>query len=525
MSARTVGALVCGVAASIAFAAVAPRPATAGPNFFVGLVDGAGTLVAARGPVGDLNPGALRVPVSWTRGQTTPTPDQVSAVEGVLVAHPQARIVLGVNGVGDDAPLTAVARDEYCGFVRTLLQRFPSVNDVIVWNEPNVSLFWKPQFHPDGTSAAPAAYLGLLARCWDVLHAFRPGVNVLGPATSPRGNDNPDAVNNVSHSPVNFIRKLGEAYRASGRTERVFDTVTHHPYGSPPGERPWRTHAGGQISQGDWGKLMQAYVDGFEGTGQAIPGECVPGGCVWIWYTEVGYQTSVDPEKLGPYHGTETMAGVVPDHAGTEPESPPPSEASPAPDQWTQIVDGVRLASCQPYVQSFFNFLVVDIPDLRSWQSGLVWADGTRKDSFFGFQGVIAEANDDAIDCARLKGGPPPAWDASPPSAPTSLSAARAGGAASLAWSAPSDEDVMGYNVYRAAPGGGYMKVNARPVAPSAYVDGAAGTGAWYAVTAVDTAENEGRPSNEACVGSACAGPQPRSAPPVVPTPPAEERP
>jgi hypothetical protein len=245
---RTVGAVLRGLAIWLALAASAPGPAVAGPNFFVGLDDGPTTFISAQASIDDLGVGALRLPLYWTLGQAAPSSEQMSAIADVLVAHPDVRIVLVANGVGDDAPTTASGREAYCGFLREVLERFPSINDVLVWNEPNLSFFWKPQFHPDGTSAAPAAYLELLARCWDVLHAFRPGVNVLGPATSPRGNDNPNAVSNISHSPFNFIRKMGAAYRASGRMQRVLDTVAHHAYGSTPAERPWRTHTGTQIS-------------------------------------------------------------------------------------------------------------------------------------------------------------------------------------------------------------------------------------------------------------------------------------
>ena len=37
------------------------------------------------------------------------------------------------------------------------------MNDVVVWNDPNDGTYWLPQFNPDGSSAAPAAYEALLA--------------------------------------------------------------------------------------------------------------------------------------------------------------------------------------------------------------------------------------------------------------------------------------------------------------------------------------------------------------------------
>ena len=127
----------------------------------------------------------------------------------------------------------------------------------MIWNEPNSSRFWRPQFGPDGTSLAPAAYEALLARCWDVLHAARPSVNVIA-ASSPRGNDNPAASSNVSHSPVNFYLKLGDAYRASGRRLPIFDTVGHNPYPLTNAERPWVRHTrpAKTIAEGDYDKLM-----------------------------------------------------------------------------------------------------------------------------------------------------------------------------------------------------------------------------------------------------------------------------
>ena len=66
-------------------------------------------------------------------------------------------------------------------------------------------------------------------------------MNVIA-ASAARGNDNPSASGNVSHSPVNFYRKLGEAYRASGRRQPIFDTVGHNPYPVTNAERPWARH-------------------------------------------------------------------------------------------------------------------------------------------------------------------------------------------------------------------------------------------------------------------------------------------
>jgi hypothetical protein len=314
--------------------------------------------------------------------------------------------------------------------VRSALARYSQIRDVVIWNEANKSFFWRPQFAPNGSSAAPAAYAALLARCWDVLHAFRPGVNLLT-STSSKGNDNPSAASNVSHSPGNFIRKLGEAYRAGGRTAPIFDTVGHHPYGEHSSERPWRRHPlSGTIGQGDWDKLTQAYHDAFAGTAQPNPGRCTGGRCALIWYMEVGYQTTIDGQKAHLYTGAENTEHPLPAAAAGDPQGTYPDEKSLAPDQATQLADAVKLAYCQPYVQAYFNFLLRDETDLARWQSGVLWPDWTPKGSYGPFAAAVAEANARAVDCTALKalggGGGPSASGAGGAGA----SAPGAGGAA-----------------------------------------------------------------------------------------------
>jgi hypothetical protein len=306
------------------------------------------------------------------------------------------RIVVTVYGKASAAPLDDAARDTYCSYVRGLLTRYPSINDVVIWNEPNLGFFWQPQFNADGTSAASAAYEALLARCWDVLHALRPGVNVIM-TTSPSGNDNPAALSNVSHSPAAFVRKLGAAYRASGRTKPIFDTVGHNPYGYDSAESPWQQHlAPGHIAEGDLDRLVRALVDGFAGTSQPVPGRCAAAGqsCVSVWYLEAGYQTVPDAAHQALYSGQENDAHSIP---------AAPGDAAYGPTQSTQLTEGIELAYCQPYVGAFFNFLLRDEPNLARWQSGVLWADGSRKPSFDTLQQIVDRVEGGQIDCARLQ--------------------------------------------------------------------------------------------------------------------------
>ncbi len=91
--------------------------------------------------------------------------------------------------------------------------------------------------------------------------------------------------------------------------------------------------------------------------------------------------------------------------------------------------------------------------------------------------------------------------DASPPAAPTGLSAAGGDGIVDLAWNANGEPDLDGYHVYRAtASGGPYSRVNGAPLAQESYTDSGVsnGTTYYYVVTAVDTSGNESGDSNEA---------------------------
>ncbi|HEV3478353.1 MAG TPA: hypothetical protein VG144_02760, partial [Gaiellaceae bacterium] len=418
--------------ATLLLGAATAQPAADG--FFVGFSEDLPRAYGERAvtPARELGAKSFRLTLQWAPGQTRVADGDIVDYQDAVRDTSGLEIVLAVYNFGSNAANTATRREEYCAYVRDALTRLPSIRDVVIWNEPNKSLFWSPQLAASGVDAAPAAYAALLGRCYDVLHAAFTDVNVIGLALSPTGNDDAG-----SHSPGAFIRAVGQAYRASGRTRPLFDTVGHHAYGFIESERPWRKHIGSKVlSQGDWNKLMYNLWLAFNGTAQALPGV----GGVGIWYMEGGSQTAVDPAKAPGYTGTENVA-AIPDYTGGEPDSPAPAETSAAPDQYTQVRDSIRLAACQPYVGAYFNFLLADEPRLAGWQSGAYWADLTPKDSLPAFRGVIAEVNTGTIDCGALKGGRP-SPDFMPPSAPTDLIATPGENPlrVELRWSASTDD-------------------------------------------------------------------------------------
>ena len=92
--------------------------------------------------------------------------------------------------------------------------------------------------------------------------------------------------------------------------------------------------------------------------------------------------------------------------------------------------------------------------------------------------------------------------DTTAPAAPSGLSATPTGNAKmSLSWSANSESDLAGYNVYRSTSSGGtYSKINSSTITTTSYEDSglSSATTYYYKIKAVDTADNESEYSDVA---------------------------
>jgi hypothetical protein len=155
-------------------------------------------------------------------------------------------------------------------FVRQVAQTFPQVHDFIVGNEPNLQIFNGPSWH--GTTPIGAwNYERALAAAYDALHSFNPNVDVIGVATSPRGNL-PSATSNVGIPPVKFIKGIGDAYRASARSKPIADNVAFHPYPNPnhAEDSPAKGYQWPNAGAPNLDRLQQAWWDAFHGTNQPL---------------------------------------------------------------------------------------------------------------------------------------------------------------------------------------------------------------------------------------------------------------
>lgn len=395
-----------------AFALGLPGAGSAAPGLIVGVSDDyLKTEPALAGPaIRSLGFSAVRLTLDWSAGQSSLDSSAHAALQAALGAGAGLRVVVAVYS-RTSTPLTEPDRESYCSYLRSIVAAFPQVNDIVVWNEVNKSTFWRPQFAADGSSAAPRDYARLLARCYEVLHAAKPGINVIHAGLSSTGNDRPEADSNVSHSPGNFLRKEGEVLRTELAGKRLFDTLGLHPYGENSAEPPWKQHdASSTIAIGDWGTLMQTLTDAFAGTSQPYPGggaeRVLSGGEeAQVWYLETGFQTTPSGSASGLYSGSETDPHALPASPGAA-RAVAAAAAEAAPTQGSQLVAAIRRAYCQPYVGAYFNFLLRDEQDLGRWQSAPLWADWTPKPSAASLGQVIAEVRENRVDCAALAGGP-----------------------------------------------------------------------------------------------------------------------
>jgi hypothetical protein len=343
------------------------RPAEAAPGLVVGAVAEdvrAPTLVEAQANVTLLRLAgfrAIRMTSFWTPGLRAPTENELRVLEsvgGAAQANGVQLFVTVMHPGSRTTPLTDEARGEFAAYAAAIVRQVPSIRNVIVGNEPNLNRFWLPQFGPDGSSAAPAAYLQLLERVYDSLKAVSADVLVHGVAVSPRGTDRPDGTR-PTHSPTTFIRGLGLAYRASGRTSPVMDSFVIHPYGDNSSQAPTVAHPlTTTITVADHGKLTALLAEAFDGTAQ--PGSQLP-----IVYGEYGVESQIPASKAGLYTGAE------------------PSTIRPVPEatQAAYYEQALALAYCQPNVRTILIFQARDERERPGWQSGVRYVDGTPKSS------------------------------------------------------------------------------------------------------------------------------------------------
>ena len=366
---RCSAVLVAAVVAAAACAAVARADVS------VGVADDGGKYAedggaSFFGTLRELGMGENRVTVLWDPARPTTIVERgfldrslpQAAAHGVRIVFAvyPARPT-GVTGTPDGPA-------RFAAFVALLARTYPQVKQFVIGNEPNQPRFWQPQFAPDGTRVAAASFLETIGRSYDALKAVDPAIRVIGLGLSERGNDNPAAPSNASTSPVRFLRDLGAAYRASGRTAPVMDALDFHPYPETPQDPLLKAYAWPSVGVGNLDRLKQAVWDAFDGTAQPT----VDTG-LRLRIGETGWQVGIVAGSAAAYTGVENVA--VTDE---------PTQAA----IYGQLL---RTVACDPAIEAMHLFGLHDERDLDRFQAALLRADGSRRASFDAVRALLAE--------------------------------------------------------------------------------------------------------------------------------------
>jgi hypothetical protein len=255
----------------------------------------------------------------------------------------------------------------FASYVGVLASIYPQVRQFVIGNEPNQPAFWRPQFDVSGNSVSAPAFGAYLAAAYDTLKDIDPGITVLGVGLSPRGNDRPTARNNISTSPVRFLRSLGAWYRRSGRTAPLMDGFSFHPYPNEATDPLERGYQWPNAGFANLDRVKQALWDAFNGTAQPTTLDGLK-----LHLDEVGWQ--VDTAGRDGYHGQENV---------------------PVTDEVTQAViygQLIREAACDPDVASLSFFGFRDDGLRTGFQAGLERVDGSPRASEVAVQAAIPES-------------------------------------------------------------------------------------------------------------------------------------
>jgi hypothetical protein len=254
----------------------------------------------------------------------------------------------------------------FASYVKAIASTFPQVRHFVIGNEPNQPAFWRPQFDSSGVNVSAPAFGTYLAAAYDSLKAVDRSITVIGIGLSPRGNDKPTARNNISTSPIRFLRSLGAWYRSSGRARPLMDAFSFHPYPNQATDPLDRGYVWPNAGFVNLDRLKQALWDAFHGTAQRTT---VNG--LKLHLDEAGWQ--VDTSGLEGYTGAENV---------------------PVTDEVTQAAiyaELVRRAKCDPDIASLSFFGFRDDGLRTGFQAGLQHVDGFERPSADAVRSALAE--------------------------------------------------------------------------------------------------------------------------------------
>jgi hypothetical protein len=334
-----------------------------------------------------------RVAVLWDATHPSTIVDQAFLDRSI----PQARLH-GIEIVFAIYPARARALADtpngvelFAEFAAKVAARYPTVAKIVCLNEGNQPRFHQPQFDAGGNAVAGALQERAMAACYDALKSVNPNIDVLAFGISPRGNDDFNASSNISRSPILFVKDIGDAYRASGRTRPIADDVAFHCHPNLNTDAPSVGFAWPNAGCANLDRFKQAWWDAFHGTGQPLFEETgaahpEPGTKAYVRFfvDEAGYQARVPADKTQLYAGSENVKLLDDTTQGN---------------YYAQLI---AMVACDRNVKLLNLFHLADETLLPGWQSGLEYVDGTPRASY-----AIVKA---ALAANRTCHGPEHLW-------------------------------------------------------------------------------------------------------------------
>ena len=237
----------------------------------------------------------------------------------------------------------------------------PSIRDFVVGNEPNLNLFWMPQFGLGGVDLAARSYELLLARTYDALKLVSARRERDRRRTRARAVRTSRDSLRPTHSPTAFIKDLGAAYRATKRTRPIMDMFAIHPYLIPSKLPPTFAHPlTTTIGVADYPKLVRLLTRAFRRHGAA--------------------RRDAADRLRRVRLPVEDPAGAARSSTATSVRRP---RRTRSPSRYRRSTTRRRSRSRRASRRSpgMLIFHVVDERDARAWQSGLYYGNGRPKTS------------------------------------------------------------------------------------------------------------------------------------------------
>jgi hypothetical protein len=184
-----------------------------------------------------------------------------------------------------------------------------------------------------------------------------------------------------------FIKYMGDAYKASGRTKPIFDEFNFHPYPPIQDTDPFsKRFQWPQVGAANLDRIKQALWDAFDGTSQPTVTE-QSGGAVAQFAAPQALPINMDEA------GEQTVVtGHEPAYDGTPENVVPINEAA----QSANYVDLAEIGACDPAVKTVLWFPLIDDTVISTgFQSGNLFADFAKKLSYTGMKDKIASAMGD----------------------------------------------------------------------------------------------------------------------------------